>query len=170
MGELWRRKRKREQNDPWSDFFKELKRFEDATEEIVRQAVNASYKRKRVQEPHDLSITTESDEETLSSEYYDMCQKHYDQFPEDQEPLIDVFEEKEEVVIVTNIPGVEKDDIELKVTRGRLIILVKNFKRKYNKELKIPTKIDNRSIRSSYKNGVLEVHLRKKGVKNLRIW
>jgi len=83
------------------------------------------------------------------------------QLREEREPLIDIIEEKEDVVIVAELPGVEKEDISLHATEDQLTISVDNPNRRYHKEMPLPTKVDHRSARASYKNGVLEVRLRK---------
>ncbi|MFQ6077039.1 MAG: Hsp20 family protein, partial [Candidatus Bathyarchaeia archaeon] len=71
------------------------------------------------------------------------------------------------------LPGVEKDDIELHATERGLTISVDTESRKYYKELKLPAEVEPSSAKSSYRNGVLEVTLTKKalgrGLKGFRI-
>lgn len=83
---------------------------------------------------------------------------------EEREPLIDVFESDDEVTVVAEIPGVDKDKIDVKVSEdGRsLYINASNEKRKYHKEIELPAKVDPSSAKATYKNGVLEVRLKKK--------
>lgn len=86
---------------------------------------------------------------------------------EEREPLVDIMEENKDVVVVAELPGVDRDDIGLHATEDHLTISVDTPKRKYRKELMLPASIDPKSARASYKNGVLEVRLkkaRKKGV------
>ncbi len=82
---------------------------------------------------------------------------------EEREPLVDVFEEKDDVVVIAELPGVEKDKISLKVTEDqrKLIIRASNEKRKYYKEVELPVPVDPKSAKATYKNGVLEVRLKK---------
>jgi len=82
---------------------------------------------------------------------------------EKREPLVDVMDEKDELVIFAEVPGVEKEDINLNLTEETLIINVDTEKRKYYKEVELPTAVDPKSTKASYKNGVLEVHLKKVG-------
>lgn len=82
---------------------------------------------------------------------------------EAREPLVDVFEEDDTVKVVAEVPGVEKKDIDLNATEDTLIISVKAPQRKYYKEVDLPTKVDPNSAKASYKNGVLEVTLKKRG-------
>ena len=82
---------------------------------------------------------------------------------EAREPLVDVYEEKDVVKVVAEVPGVEKKDINLNATEDRLIISVDTPQRKYYKEVDLPAKVDPKSAKASYKNGVLEVVLNKAG-------
>ncbi len=78
-----------------------------------------------------------------------------------REPLIDIINNEDEIIIIAEIPGVSKEDIKLNVSENSLIISVLN-NRKYYKELNFEEKIDPNSIQTSYKNGVLQVKLKKK--------
>ncbi|MEB2836640.1 MAG: Hsp20/alpha crystallin family protein [Desulfurococcales archaeon] len=77
------------------------------------------------------------------------------------EPLIDVIEEDDEVLVVAELPGVDKDKIKVRATEDRVIIKAENSK-KYYKEVQLPAKVDPASAKASYRNGVLEVKLKKK--------
>ncbi|MEB3816563.1 MAG: Hsp20/alpha crystallin family protein [Desulfurococcales archaeon] len=76
------------------------------------------------------------------------------------EPLIDVIEDDDEVIIVAELPGVEKDKIKVRATENKVIIKAENS-RKYYKEIDLPAKVDPSSAKASYRNGVLEVKLKK---------
>src|SRR5437016_5429220 len=76
---------------------------------------------------------------------------------EEREPLVDVMDNRKEVVVVTELPGVEKDEIKLESTDRALKISVDSAKRSYLKELELPHMVDPRPAKATYKNGVLEV-------------
>jgi len=80
---------------------------------------------------------------------------------EEREPLVDVLQEGNEVVVVTELPGVEKDDIKLESTDRALKIAVESAKRRYFKEMELPHLVDPRMAKATYKNGVLEVRFTK---------
>ncbi len=80
---------------------------------------------------------------------------------EEREPLVDVMEADGEVVVVSELPGVERDDIRLEATDRSLKVEVGSPKRRYFKELDLPHLVDPGSARASYKNGVLEVRFSK---------
>lgn len=80
---------------------------------------------------------------------------------EKREPLIDIMEEKDVIKIIAEVPGVEKSDIKLNCSEKSLTISVDTEKRKYYKELELPTEVDPKISKASYKNGVLEITLTK---------
>jgi HSP20 family protein len=80
---------------------------------------------------------------------------------EEREPLVDVITTEKEVKVIAELPGVEKEDIKLHGTEDMLTISVDTPQRKYYKELELPEKVDPKSAKTSYKNGVLEVTLKK---------
>jgi HSP20 family protein len=79
---------------------------------------------------------------------------------EEVEPLVDVIEEDDKVRVVVELPGVEKDKISLKTSGRKLIIRASNHK-KYYKEVELPAEVDISTAKANYRNGVLEVELRK---------
>ena len=81
---------------------------------------------------------------------------------EQREPLVDVMETDGEVRVIAELPGVEKKDIKLHGAENTLTISVDTPQRKYHKEVEMPTKIEPRKAKSTYKNGVLEVSVPKK--------
>ncbi|MCE4605900.1 MAG: Hsp20/alpha crystallin family protein, partial [Desulfurococcales archaeon] len=78
------------------------------------------------------------------------------------EPLVDVFEDNGEIIVVAEVPGVSKEDIELKVKPNQLIIKAKSKDRKYYKAIDLPKEVIPEKAKASYKNGVLEVRLKAK--------
>ncbi|MBS7652201.1 MAG: archaeal heat shock protein Hsp20 [Candidatus Bathyarchaeia archaeon] len=81
---------------------------------------------------------------------------------EQREPLVDVIDEAERVRVIAELPGVEKEDINLYATARMLTISVDTPQRKYYKELELPVEVDEFSAKSTYKNGILEVIFNKK--------
>ena len=82
---------------------------------------------------------------------------------EAREPLVDVYEEEDVVKVVAEVPGVEKKDINLTASEKKLIISVDTPQRKYYKEVDLPVEVDPQSAKATYRNGVLEVVLKKVG-------
>lgn len=80
---------------------------------------------------------------------------------EEREPIIDVFDEKDRVLIVTELPGVNKENIKLELKGDILILQAENEERKYYKEILLPAKVDFESKEESFKNGILEIKFKK---------
>jgi len=89
----------------------------------------------------------------------------------EREPLTDVIEGDKEISVIAELPGVEKKDINLSATEETLEIKVDTPERKYSKEVRLPAKVKAEITKASFKNGVLEVKLKRakdkkeKGVK-----
>ncbi|MFW0859381.1 MAG: archaeal heat shock protein Hsp20 [Dehalococcoidia bacterium] len=79
-----------------------------------------------------------------------------------REPLVDVFDEGDTLVVIAELPGVAEDDIHLEVKDDILDLTAEARDRKYRKEVLLPSSVDAESMESSYKNGILEIKLRKK--------
>ena len=80
---------------------------------------------------------------------------------EEREPIIDVFDETEEIKVYAEMPGVSKEDIKLDLKEDILDISARNGDRKYHKEVLLPTKLKAENMTSSYTNGMLEVKIKK---------
>ncbi|MBI4745182.1 MAG: GvpL/GvpF family gas vesicle protein [Deltaproteobacteria bacterium] len=69
-----------------------------------------------------------------------------------REPMVDVFDEKEHILIVAEMPGVEKNNIHIDIEGDALLLKAENTGRKYKKEVPLPSAVDRASLVSSYKN------------------
>ena len=89
-------------------------------------------------------------------------QGKYQPSPE-REPLVDVIEDTEVIRVIVEVPGVRKENIDLSTTETSLLVQAESedHKRKYYKELDLPCSIIPDSASAKFKNGVLEVELKK---------
>ncbi|MBU2497218.1 MAG: Hsp20/alpha crystallin family protein [Nanoarchaeota archaeon] len=78
----------------------------------------------------------------------------------EREPLIDVFDEKDILRVIVELPGVEEKDIHIETKDNLLVISAEQEDRKYQKEIKLPCAIG--KMEKNYKNGILEIRLEKK--------
>lgn len=81
--------------------------------------------------------------------------------PEVREPLTDVFDKKEQIIVTAELPGIEEKDIKIDVEDEILKISAETRDRRYNKEITLSSGVT-KEIESTYKNGVLEIKLKKK--------
>jgi HSP20 family protein len=97
---------------------------------------------------------------------------------EDLFPAMDVKERDDEFVIVADMPGVKKEDIDVTLENGILTIsaetksdteekegerVLRRERRygKYVRSLRLGTQIDEKGVKANYKDGVLELTLPK---------
>ncbi|MBI5442398.1 MAG: Hsp20/alpha crystallin family protein [Deltaproteobacteria bacterium] len=76
---------------------------------------------------------------------------------EAREPLIDVFDEAEETVIVAELPGVGLEDIRLRAEGDLLVLTAESAGRKYRKEIRLSGAVREEAITISYRNGIAEI-------------
>lgn len=81
---------------------------------------------------------------------------------DEREPLTDVIEDAKQVSITMELPGVEKKDINVHMTDDDLEITVDNERRKYHKRVKLPAKVDAKTTKATYTNGILDVTVQKR--------
>ncbi len=90
--------------------------------------------------------------------------KHDGQGPvveEAREPMVDVFDEGDHLVLVAELPGVDESDIRFEVKDDVLIVSGARGERKYRKEVLLPSPVVAQAATSSYRNGVFEIKLPK---------
>lgn len=80
---------------------------------------------------------------------------------EEREPIVDVFDEKDHILVIAELPGVEEEDIKTEIKGDILNISVQEKERKYKKEVLLPSKVEAEPTSSIYKNGILELKLKK---------
>ena len=80
---------------------------------------------------------------------------------EEREPLTDVFDEKDEVVVIAEIPGVSEDGVSVDLKGDILEISAAGKNRKYRKEVLLPVQVKKETLSYTYKNGILEVRIKK---------
>ena len=101
------------------------------------------------------------------------------------EPAFDSFETGGEVVVTVELPGVKKEDIGLHVDENGLSLEVNEKEEKrtagndgysyssrfqgYSRYLSFPSKVDAEKAKATFKNGVLEIRVPKKGRKGNRV-
>lgn len=78
-----------------------------------------------------------------------------------KEPIVDVFNEKDHILIIAELPGIDEKAIKLDLKKDILIIEAGNQDRKYAKEILLPDSVDFQSRKIDFKNGILKVKLKK---------
>jgi HSP20 family protein len=92
-------------------------------------------------------------------------------------PAVDLYEEKDDIVVKAELPGLEKDNIEVNLSENRLTIKgEKKQEEEVKKEgyyrsersygsflrtLELPTEVQTDKVKAAFKNGILEIRLPK---------
>ncbi len=157
------RKRYGRRSGWWFDIFDEMNRMDRMMEEMMRKAFEMPRAEDGPQPfVYGFSMSVGPDGKPVIREFGNV--EHSSKGPllkEEREPLVDVMNEGDDVVVVTELPGVEKDQIKLESTDRALKITVDSAKRRYLKEMELPHLVDPRTAKATYKNGVLEVRFHK---------
>ncbi len=77
-----------------------------------------------------------------------------------REPLVDIFDEGTEIVVVAELPGVSAEEVAVEV-RDDILTIETTGDRKYAKEALLPATVDAATLQRAYQNGILELRLRK---------
>ena len=70
---------------------------------------------------------------------------------------VDIHETDEEVRVVADLPGVEKDNIDLECDGKTLTVSAESDHRQYDERVSLPTRVNEHTAAATYNNGVLEV-------------
>ena len=81
---------------------------------------------------------------------------------EEREPLVDVIKGPDELRVVAEVPGVNKEDLRLMSDEGLLTIESVTGQPRYHKTVELPDTVDPSTAKSVYKNGILEVSFKLK--------
>ena len=84
------------------------------------------------------------------------------QLTAEREPLADVITTDDEVKIVVELPGVNKENIKVNAYEGSAEVVAAAQDRKYRRVVDIPADTDAESVKSTFKNGLLEIAFKRK--------
>ncbi len=76
-------------------------------------------------------------------------------------PLIDVLEDDNKISVIAEFAGFNKEDLRIDVKEQRLTLSAEALDRKYRKSLSLPRRVIPSTLCTTYKNGVLEIRLKK---------
>jgi HSP20 family protein len=159
----WRWKKRSE----WDEFFKEFDKLEKMVDDIVEDSAkdfSAEKEEKKFPNPYvfGFSVSIGPDGRPQVHKFGSLQSPLQGaQVNKENEPLLDVLDCKKEIIVTAELPGVDNKDIKLDVSESTLKISVDTPERSFYKNLSLPAKVRADSMQTSYKNGVLEVHLKK---------
>ena len=74
-----------------------------------------------------------------------------------REPMVDVFEEEDHLLVLAELPGIGKDDIKVDLKDDVLTITAERGDKKYRKEVLLPCSVPKTKMQVTCNNGVLEI-------------
>ena len=80
---------------------------------------------------------------------------------EAREPMVDVFDEGDHLLLVAELPGVDVGDIRFEIKDDVLNLSASRGERKYRKEVLLPAAVLSAGAAPLYRNGVFELKLQK---------
>ncbi|MGD0644521.1 MAG: Hsp20/alpha crystallin family protein [Candidatus Bathyarchaeia archaeon] len=80
---------------------------------------------------------------------------------QEPKPLIDIFQESNYITIVAEIAGFNKETLKIHVKNQKLTLSAKSKDRRYYKSLNLPKVVIPDVMYTKFKNGVLEIKLKK---------
>jgi HSP20 family protein len=78
-----------------------------------------------------------------------------------REPVVDVFDEENHVLVVAEMPGVGKEDVHITVEDDLLTFSAERGDKKYRKEVLLPASCAKEKIEVACNNGVVEIKCKK---------
>jgi HSP20 family protein len=87
-------------------------------------------------------------------------------YSNEQEFPIEVIEGYDIVSITIEIPGIEKEDIKIGVSEKILEFNVNAPNHKYHKFINLPCRVKENSIKTTYKNGIFDVVIKRRKKRN----
>lgn len=156
--------KKRRRRSPFDDYFgsfdEEIARIEEMMERLTEYALRD----KRDYEPfvYGFSVRTGPDGNPIFQRFGDAVEPG-ERIREgvSREPLTDIIEREDSLSVTMELPGVEKEDIELDVTSERLRVEVDTPHRRYRKIVDLPCKVKENSVKATFRNGVLDINMQK---------
>jgi HSP20 family protein len=80
---------------------------------------------------------------------------------QEREPITDIFDETDEMIIIAEMPGIEESDLKIDLKEDMLEISAVSKSRSYRKELLLPNKASNENLKHKFTNGILEIRIKK---------
>jgi HSP20 family protein len=82
---------------------------------------------------------------------------------EEREPLVDIIKGENELRVVAEVPGVNKEDLRVTANENSITLESVTGQPRYHKIIELPETIDPKTAKSTYKNGILELSFKRKG-------
>ncbi|MEM0492132.1 MAG: archaeal heat shock protein Hsp20 [Acidilobaceae archaeon] len=163
---MFRPRRRRSIFDIFDEIMREFEERISEFEEEMEKAFKEKISREEFRGPYvyGLRITIGPDGIPRVEEFGNISRERRGKplIREEMEPLVDVIERDDEVWVIADVPGVSREDIDVRVTEREVTIKAYSSERKYYKTIDLPVEVNPETAKASYRNGVLEIKIKKK--------
>jgi len=166
------RKRRGEPEDLFDLFDEDFEDLRDRMDRILEQFMRGQLPPGQRPLVYGLSISTGTDGAPMLQEFGNapMQGRMAEEKEPRREPLTDIIESEDKVTVIMELPGANKEDIQIDVDERSLDVNVDMPEKRFRKHLDLPCDVLPDSSKANYKNGVLDLVLkrakvRKKGKK-----
>jgi HSP20 family protein len=156
-------------NKKYEDFFEELEEMIDKALEDVEKSMRMLLRSEDVKELdkprfYGFSIQMNDNGMPKLTKFGDSLMQSKDV----RTPFYDQYIDKErkELVVIFELPGIEKEELQLKSSTNKLMLDAKNENRSYNAEVILDSEVEPSSALSAFKNGILTVKFKLKDFKD----
>jgi HSP20 family protein len=78
-----------------------------------------------------------------------------------REPMIDIFDEQDHVLVLAEMPGIDEENLHLELSEDILTVSAEKGEKKYRKEILLPRPFPAEKMSHACRNGILQVTLDK---------
>lgn len=152
----------------FDDVFGDFKRIDQMMHELMKGAFSGKIKFEGQPFVYGFSLKTGPDGKPVFEEFGNVRPQGPAStkpvISEAREPLVDVMGKGEEIIVIAELPGVRKEDIDLEAAGKSLEIKVDTPDKKFYKRVELPCDVLEDATDATYNNGVLEVKLKRVGM------
>lgn len=157
-----RKKRKDDWGDMFESFDEEIAEMRDRMDRVLERMLSGELTEAKDPLIYGVSMRVSSEGVPLIQEFGKARPAELaDAEPPAREPLTDIREDVDRVTVIMELPGVDKKDIKVTAEDRYLDLEVDSPDKRYSKHLDLPCNVLPGSAKANYKNGVLEVVMRR---------
>jgi HSP20 family protein len=157
-----RKKRKDDWGDMFESFDEEIAEMRDRMDRVLERMLSGELTEAKDPLIYGVSTRVSSEGVPLIQEFGKARPAELaDAEPPAREPLTDIREDVDRVTVITELPGVDKKEIKVTAEDRYLDLEVDSPDKRYSKHLDLPCNVLPGSAKANYKNGVLEVVMRR---------
>jgi HSP20 family protein len=158
--------KKRSGKDPANDDMEKLSRY---LNKVLSDMIENNFDLKNAFEgtPFKYGITIKFDASGMP-----FIEKATNQMPQkaqmaaNDEPLVDIIEKQNQLVLDISLPGVASSDVRIESTTTGVHVSASNLVHHYDKHIELPVHVNASTAKATFNNGTLEIVFEKEGTEH----